>query len=119
MEGIEWFINPKMEKDTVHVGLHTLRFKMKLVHELELKEGDILRVGINPNERPLKYFYVVKNNEADKFTGFKVTIRNKSCMISFKGMFDKLQFSRPQNCRYETFEEDGRKGIRVTLPKII
>lgn len=119
MKDIEWFINPKMEKDTVYVGKHNLRFKMKLVNEWGLKDGDILRVGINPNETPLKYFYVVKNNESDKFTGFKLIIRNNSSMISFKGMFDKLQFTKSQNCRYELIEEDGRKGIRVTLPTII
>jgi len=118
MKDIEWFVNPKMEKDTVHVGMHTLRFKMKLVKEWGLKDGDILRVGINPNEKPLKYFYVVKNNDSDKFTGFKLIIRNNSSMISFKGMFDKLQFTHAQNCRYELIEDDGRKGIRVTLPPV-
>lgn len=108
-----------MEKQTVYVSSHNLRFKMKLVNELNLNEGDILRVGIDKDEKPLKHFYVLKSNDPKVDVGFKVIIRNKSCMIAFKGMKDKLQIQRPGNCRYQIVEVDGSRGIKVKLPEIM
>lgn len=113
---LEFFINPKMEKQTVYISSHNLRFKMKLVNELSIKDGDIMRVGLDKTEKPLRHFYVLKANNDDT-VGFKVTIRNNSAVIAFKGMKQKLQIDKAQNCRYELIEVEGMKGIKVKLPE--
>lgn len=112
----DFFINPKMEKQTVYLGKHQLRFKKKLVQEWSIKDGDRIRVGLLKSEEPKKHLYLVKGN--DEETGFKVVVRNDTYVISFKGMYDKLQIDRPQNARYEIVEMDGSAVVKIVLPKV-
>lgn len=116
MPELEFFINPKMEKQTVYLGRHQLRFKMKCVKELDLKSGDILMVGLDKNEKPLRHLYVLKT-DSDSATGFKVILRNNTCTISFKGMYDKLQLQKPCNARYELIKNEKFNGIKIVLPR--
>lgn len=113
----DFFINPKMEKQTVYLGKHQLRFKKKLVEEWGIKDGDRIKVGTLKLEKPIKHLYLVKGNDDE--IGFKVVGRNDSYIIAFKGMYDKLQIDRPQNARYEIKEIDSVKVVKIVLPKII
>lgn len=118
MIDIEFFVNPKMEKETVYMGRHNLRFKMNTVRAFDLKDGDRIKVGIDKTENPMKHVYLVKTEDRND-TGFKVIIRKNSCMIAFKGLYDKLQIQKPQNCRYEIIDFQDKKWIKVLLPTII
>ena len=113
----DFFINPKMEKQTVHLGKHQLRFKKKLVEEWDIKDGDRIKVGTLKSENPIKHLYLVKGKDDE--TGFKVVVRNDTYIIAFKGMYDKLQIDKPQNARYEIVEMDSVKVVKIVLPKII
>jgi hypothetical protein len=110
----DFFINPKMEKQTVYLGKHQLRFKKKLVDEFNLKDGDIIRVGFLKSETQKKHLYLVKGNGDE--TGFKVTIRNHSYAIAFTGIYDRLKIDRPQNALYQLVVMDGVKVVKIELP---
>ena len=113
----DFFINPKMEKQTVYLGKHQLRFKKKLVDEFDLKDGDRIKVGTLKSENPIKHLYLIKGKDDE--TGFKVVVRYDTYVISFKGMYDKLQMDKPQNARYDIVEMDGVKVVKIVLPKIL
>lgn len=90
---------------------------MNTVREFELKEGDRLKIGLDKSEKPLQHIYITKTEDKND-TGFKVVINNNSCLIAFKGLYDKLQIQKPQNARYEIIEFQNAKWLKITLPKI-
>lgn len=112
LESLEFYINPKMEKDTVYIGKHQLRFKTKLINDFNLSDGDRLMIGFLKDEPA--HVYLIKSTDE---RGQLLTVRNNSYMIAFKGIINKLGLMEPQNCRYEIGERDGIKYVKVILPK--
>jgi len=112
LESLEFYINPKMEKETVYIGKHQLRFKTKLIKDFDLSDGDRLRIGFLKDEP--KHVYLIKS---DNEQGQLLTSRNNSYQIAFKGIIKKFDLMEPQNARYEIGEREGTKFIKIELPK--
>lgn len=114
---IEFFINPKMEKDTVFLGKHQLRFKTKLVHDFGLQHGDKLKIGFSKDENPKVNIYLVKCLPGEQ--GFQFCeSKNHTYSVAFKGLFKKLDIVEPTNARY-TIEKSEFEYIKITIPRFL
>lgn len=114
---IEFVINPKMEKDTVYLGKHQLRFKTKLVKDFGLTHGDKLKIGFNKEENPKLHMYLVRCIPGEQ--GFQFCeSKNHTYSIAFKGLFRKLNLLEPTNARY-TIEKAEFDYIKIIIPKFL
>ena len=122
---LTFFRNGKIEQNVALLSKYSvLRVKNKIANKLGFNDCDRYLIGINKNEIPVKYIYVVKSKNAiteqDKDLGWQTKYNKHSWSISFKTIVNELNLKSrlPMWLRVEIFEDNEYKGFRLLLPEI-
>lgn len=114
---IEFYTNPKLTKNQVHIGkTGQLRFKKDIVEQFKIEKGQRWKIGWDASEKKATVIYMILDN--DCVDGFKISYSNSTHHMNLKGVITKLGIKTPNNCKYESFKQDDYQGIKIILSNL-
>lgn len=107
-------MNPKMNKETVHIGKNgQLRFKKSFVDQFKIEEGQRFSIGYDASEpkEQITALYLVRDDK----NGIKVNYSNSSFHMCAVGIAKEFNIDTPAMLFYEPYKDEETEAIKIII----